>query len=516
MAVPSKALHRAIALAVVVAMTALASVVPAGATSPSAESPVRPGASAAHTEAPGSMSGTITDAVTHAGISGICIDAVENDGGLGSGTATSLSDGTYTIINLQPGTYSLVVSATCSHTKVSPYANVLDTNLSVSVAASATTSGVDFALVQGGAISGSVTDAATMAGLSGICVFAAPVSSGTGYASATSVNGSFTISNLQPGSYVVVVDPTCFAAVTSPYASAISVGAGQRVGSGVTTVGPSFPLAMGGSVSGRVTDVNTGAPVSGACMAFADSQGGSGFAVTTTFRDGTYSATNLAPGDYLVEINPSCNGPSIYPKVLIPIPVTITAGVNSPNNGFQLTPTDLKVVTLTGRVGYPLSLATTGGDGTGTVTYSVQDGTATGCSVSGTTLSATTSGTCIVTATKGPDVNVGPVSSRPATVKFLAKPSSARPATLNLAFPGVSSALNTSEQKSLQSLSYKLLPGASVTVTGYAKGNAGLARRRAHAVANAIKSDELASVHVTVQVDTATSKNEVSVVTLKN
>ena len=60
-------------------------------------------------------------------------------------------------------------------------------------------------------------------------------------------------------------------------------------------------------------------------------------------------------------------------------------------------------VTITTKSGYldaPLTLAATGGSGTGAVTFTVVNGTATGCAITSGVLSATKAGTCIVTATK--------------------------------------------------------------------------------------------------------------------
>jgi hypothetical protein len=47
-----------------------------------------------------------------------------------------------------------------------------------------------------------------------------------------------------------------------------------------------------------------------------------------------------------------------------------------------------------------LTLTTTGGSGTGAVTFTVTNGTATGCTITSGALTSTTAGTCIVTATK--------------------------------------------------------------------------------------------------------------------
>ncbi len=85
-------------------------------------------------------------------------------------------------------------------------------------------------------------------------------------------------------------------------------------------------------------------------------------------------------------------------------------------------------LTLTSTLGpmtKPLPLTVSGGLGTGAVTYSATDGTATGCTVSATapyTLSATSAGTCLVTATEAGNVDYYPVSSTPTAVTMLAPP----------------------------------------------------------------------------------------------
>src|SRR5205814_7293490 len=86
-----------------------------------------------------------------------------------------------------------------------------------------------------------------------------------------------------------------------------------------------------------------------------------------------------------------------------------------------------------GLYGQDYELATTGGTGSGAVSYSTS-GTA--CSVSGTTLSITSgTGTCSVTASKAGDANYNPVSS-PATPVSISKPFQTA-LTVNVPNPGV-------------------------------------------------------------------------------
>ncbi len=66
--------------------------------------------------------------------------------------------------------------------------------------------------------------------------------------------------------------------------------------------------------------------------------------------------------------------------------------------------------------GETISLAASGGSGTGMVTFTATDGTATGCAASGSTLSYTTVGTCSVTAQRASDTNYNARSSSAQTV----------------------------------------------------------------------------------------------------
>lgn len=85
----------------------------------------------------------------------------------------------------------------------------------------------------------------------------------------------------------------------------------------------------------------------------------------------------------------------------------------------------LSVSSVSGTYGSALTLTTSGGSGSGAVTYAAVDGTATGCSVSGTSLTVTQAGTCLVTATKAEDANYAQASSAQTTVTFSKAPQAA-------------------------------------------------------------------------------------------
>ncbi|MHB1906526.1 MAG: hypothetical protein ACYCRG_06450 [Acidimicrobiales bacterium] len=64
----------------------------------------------------------------------------------------------------------------------------------------------------------------------------------------------------------------------------------------------------------------------------------------------------------------------------------------------------------------PLKLTTTGGAGSGAVTFSVANGTATGCAIVNGALTSTSEGTCLVTATKAASGNYAQATSATTTV----------------------------------------------------------------------------------------------------
>ncbi len=103
--------------------------------------------------------------------------------------------------------------------------------------------------------------------------------------------------------------------------------------------------------------------------------------------------------------------------------------------------------------GTTTTLSSSGGSGTGAVSYSV--GSSTGCSVSGSILSVTNaSGDCMVTATKAGDSNYNETSSSPATV------------SLQKAGPIVTTWPTASGITYLQPLSASTLTGGSASVPG--------------------------------------------------
>ena len=89
----------------------------------------------------------------------------------------------------------------------------------------------------------------------------------------------------------------------------------------------------------------------------------------------------------------------------------------------------------------------------------------------------------------------------------------ARPGNVTVSFAANSSALSSSAKSELSALSKRLVKGASITVTGSAKGDAKLAKGRASAVASYLAGKD--HTHASVKTLTTSSANTATVVTTK-
>ena len=101
--------------------------------------------------------------------------------------------------------------------------------------------------------------------------------------------------------------------------------------------------------------------------------------------------------------------------------VAVGNGVGGGTGGGASPATNQATITLTsmsGTVGTALTLTSSGGSGTGAVTYAVMSAGTAGCSISGGTLSATSAGTCTVMITKAADATYLIAHSASTTVTF--------------------------------------------------------------------------------------------------
>ena len=120
--------------------------------------------------------------------------------------------------------------------------------------------------------------------------------------------------------------------------------------------------------------------------------------------------------------------------------------------------------TLSGTVGTPLTLTTSGGSGTIAVTYAV---TGTGCSIAGSSLSASAAASCVVTATNPANGIYAAVSSTPVTFTFSLAPQAVLSITTASHTGNVGSpiALTTSGGSGTIAVTY-IVTGTGCSITG--------------------------------------------------
>ena len=138
---------------------------------------------------PGTISGTISKAVDATSLQGATVQAVLT--GAIRGTATSAANGTYSIGNLDPGTYDVRVLASGYSSEVR----------SVTLA-NGGTSNANVAMSHPGSISGQVTAGATPLPGAAVTMFLNGIQKATGNADAS---GNYALSGLHPGSYTLQV-----------------------------------------------------------------------------------------------------------------------------------------------------------------------------------------------------------------------------------------------------------------------------------------------------------------------
>jgi uncharacterized protein YjbI with pentapeptide repeats len=257
---------------------------------------------------PGDLAGTVrnTDGTPLAGIVVTLRDGVDAV----VATTTTDVDGTYELLDVAPG----VLYTVGMDDGAGPYldwwhagASSLAAATPVAIGDGATTV-VDATLVTpatAAAIAGTVTDGATTAPVAGLAVAVlAPGTTSVLASATTAVDGTYQVTGLSPGSYVVRYGPT------PPYAASYS-GDARSVGSatavaataGGTTVADGT-VRRSGRITGTArtaTTIGVDFPVPGIrVIAVVPGDVAHPVAVTTSGADGSYQLTGLPPGPILV------------------------------------------------------------------------------------------------------------------------------------------------------------------------------------------------------------------------
>ncbi len=263
----------------------------------------------------GSIEGDVTEHGTGTPITNPIAVVYEADGtpvGAVSGTGA----GAYTVAGLPSGSYFL----TCSGPTPTYVRELWDdspcvfcdvtTGTPIVVTQPSSTAGVDFALVQGGRILGTVTAEGSGTPLEGVVVYVFHASGPVVDQAISAADGSYaTYGSLSTGSYYVGAFDVTGEFISEVYLDTPCVGCVPTIGTlvGVTagedTTGIDFSLVPGGRIAGTVTIEDWGDPLNGGVVHVFDSigneiGGGSpwgGAYQTLGLPTGTYYAAAVGP-----------------------------------------------------------------------------------------------------------------------------------------------------------------------------------------------------------------------------
>ena len=260
----------------------------------------------------GSISGIVTDQGTGQPVADADVWADYPEGGGGNGTR-SRADGTFTIPSLAPGSYVVGANKQGYVHEFWQETRNYESSTLVTVTAGSDSGGITFTLEIGGSISGLVTDQATGQPIADVDVWVDNLVEGEGGGNGTRSrsDGTYTIEGLASSTYHVIAEKDGYVREhwqeTLVYVSSSAV----TVTPPSHTTGIDFTLDLPGSVSGTVTNASTTAGIADAfVIAFRADRlrgPGSGRSVTTTAA-GTYTITDLAPGEYYVFARASDQG----------------------------------------------------------------------------------------------------------------------------------------------------------------------------------------------------------------
>jgi hypothetical protein len=267
----------------------------------------------------GTISGKVTDAVSHGPIPNVFVNIYDPSGNLVTNGESDGAGNYVTFDGLPSGKY--FAQSSNSQNYIDALFNGIQCPLlcdptsgtAITVNTAANTANVDFALTKGGTITGKVTDANTSAGLSSVTVSIFD-STGTLVTSA-STNGAgayTTTKGLPAGNYFaksgnsqgylnqIYNGITCLLNSCAP-----TSGTPIAVSSGTTTSNINLALPKGGSITGKIIDAGNSQPLSGVTVRILDNSGS--FVTTgTTNGSGIYTSTaGLPTGVYLAKTSNS-------------------------------------------------------------------------------------------------------------------------------------------------------------------------------------------------------------------
>lgn len=218
----------------------------------------------------GKISGNVSSA--DGPLSSVSVDVYDSNGDYVAGAYTDF-EGNYLAEGLMTGQYYATTSSYSNYLDelynnfpCEPYCDVT-TGTAISVTAGQTTPGIMFVLAKGGKITGKVTDAGTSALLSDITIYVYDSNGDYVDSAYSNVFGLYSIGGLTTGNYYarthnysgyaneIYNNIPCVGDCNVLSGNAISVTAGS------VTSSINFALAVGGKITGTVTDASTANPI---------------------------------------------------------------------------------------------------------------------------------------------------------------------------------------------------------------------------------------------------------------
>jgi hypothetical protein len=307
----------------------------------------------------GGISGVVTRNPDGAPISGASVTVYGTNGNW-YGWADSGPDGSYSVSDLPAGTFFVVASSAGHYDEL--YDNLpcesgctVTSGTPVIVTIGATRTGMDFALLPRGAISGTVVDQVAGAPAPRMLELYDAAGDWVGYTN-TIGNGTFAFLGLAPGTYFVRTNYSGYYPEWDEFVDelyndipcdsgcTVTSGTPITVTEGSTTTGVGFALHRNGRITGRVTDALFGMPVpqrnvivytaGGAVAEYASTDGAGNFS-TWYLPAGTYYVTTQSSSENDPWVDQLWQGrecePSCDPTLGTPVVVandTVTTGIN--------------------------------------------------------------------------------------------------------------------------------------------------------------------------------------------
>ncbi|HEV7923227.1 MAG TPA: carboxypeptidase regulatory-like domain-containing protein [Thermoanaerobaculia bacterium] len=264
----------------------------------------------------GIVSGTVRDAATGNPVAAANVflcNAVRCDD-----YARSAASGTYRFEGVIPGSYRVQAGSA---------AHVSQFYEGVTVTSGFETAGIDFSLIKGATIGGTVRRASTAEPVPGVLIW---IRDGSGnlvdqvassypsgeYKSHSLVSGSYTVETHSEG-YTFNGDPTIdqvYPGYNCPVSGCSwSAGTPVTVTTGVDTTGIDFSLHGYGTIAGTIRDASTGGTEKGTAVSFIRVGSSSAAVSVATDANGRYVSPLLVPGSYYVEASGFGFNTFVYP-----------------------------------------------------------------------------------------------------------------------------------------------------------------------------------------------------------